>query len=353
MTFLFGSSDTGCISDVPGSNCFRQHQYEVDANGNLVFPGTNGPIVWPDPPAGTVGFYTWYPNPVQLLAGELDATITPLLQAAAPGSLLTTYAEADAYPNEGGQFNTCSPPLSQAECKKVHTYMQKLCTGTNVRYGACVRDLAWAVPGLDFYSTDIYDSGTDGTDVIGHLNSFQSDVYALQPHGRIAISECNSPVESQRPGYFSDIFTWLLNIESSGSPGGIVAFMTYWNPTGTLSGPWDPTDTATVSALTSFAALAAEPAPSSAIAVNPVPNLVVTGHGTGSVSIQWDAVSGADTYGVDVYQYNETHVYGSQWSGTSGTISGLHSGWQYHITVQARPASSGAVSAGVPSGVIP
>jgi Fibronectin type III domain len=71
--------------------------------------------------------------------------------------------------------------------------------------------------------------------------------------------------------------------------------------------------------------------------------LKVTSVGSTSVSISWNpvaAVSGHSPtgYTVAVYQTNGVEPYQNIWGGTSGTISGLHPSWQYHVNVWANGA---------------
>jgi len=71
---LFGAAniDLGALG-IPDVTGYREHLYQVTA-GKIVFPSVNGPIpaAWPTTTAGVTGFYTIYPNPDQLLAGQLD-----------------------------------------------------------------------------------------------------------------------------------------------------------------------------------------------------------------------------------------------------------------------------------------
>ena len=74
---LFGAANIylGALG-IPDVTAYREHLYQVTA-GKIVFPSVNGPIpaAWPTTPAGVTGFYTIYPNPDQLLAGQLDETL--------------------------------------------------------------------------------------------------------------------------------------------------------------------------------------------------------------------------------------------------------------------------------------
>jgi Fibronectin type III domain len=68
--------------------------------------------------------------------------------------------------------------------------------------------------------------------------------------------------------------------------------------------------------------------------------LTVTSVGSTSVNIKWNPVAAEaghspTGYTVAVYQTNGKQVYQQVWQGTSGTISGLHTAWTYHVNVWA------------------
>ena len=253
---LFGSSDIQVVNAIPHSNMWRQHLYQI-VNGKIVWPSVNGPIPtkWPAAPTttpGVLGFYTIYPNPDQLLAGRIDTQIKAMIKDAPPQSMLTAYAEADANPGSGGQFAPLG--LTRDKLLKVHAKVYSLCAGSNVRYGAVncgygTANASFVVPGLDFYGLDIYEPCDPG--VMNALNQWRVTISNVQPRPTLCIAECNSSTPSRRPFWFSAIFGWLKCYEKG--YGKVAAMMTYWNPGGPLSGPWLPSDTATIDALKSIA----------------------------------------------------------------------------------------------------
>jgi len=251
---LFGAANIDLWNYVPTGNAYREHLYQV-VNGKVVFPSVNGPIpaTWPALPAGKVGFYTIYPNPDKLLAGELDASLKALIGSApTQGGVLTAYAEADASPNTGGQFAPLG--LTQAKLHQVHTHLQALCRGSRVKYGAVFcgvspANVAFGIPGLDFYALDWYD--TWQPPLFEALNQWRHNVSAIQPSPVLAISETNSNVPARRPYWFSAVFGWLKGYQLENG-GKALGYWSYWNPTGLLSGPWLPTDAATIAALDSI-----------------------------------------------------------------------------------------------------
>jgi len=146
---------------IPYTTVFRQHIYQT-ADGKVVWPSVNGPIPerWPSLPAGVAGFYTLYPDPDELLAGKLDGRLQAFLAGAQPGSMLTTFAEADTDASAGGQFAPLG--LTAAKLRDVHARMQALCANAHVRYGSVTcgysaSSLGWSARGLDFYGLDIYE----------------------------------------------------------------------------------------------------------------------------------------------------------------------------------------------------
>jgi hypothetical protein len=251
---LFGAANIDLWEYVPSANAYRQHLYQL-VDGKMVWPSVNGPIpaAWPTLPAGKVGFYTIYPNPTHLLAGQLDAQLKAFIGSAPiQGGVLTAYAEADASPSEGGQFATVG--LTQELVHRVHAHLQALCRGSRVKYGAVFcgvskESVAFAISGLDFYGLDWYD--TWQPPLFEALNQWQLNVSAIQPSPVLAISETNSNVSARRPYWFSAVFGWLKTYQLE-HPGKVLGYWSYWHGGGPLSGPWLPTDTATIAALTSI-----------------------------------------------------------------------------------------------------
>ena len=251
---LFGAANVNLWEYVPSANAYREHLYEM-VNGKAVWPSINGqiPPAWPTLPAGKVGFYTIYPNPTQLLSGQLDAQLKAFIGSAPEqGGVLTAYAEADASYGSGGQFAAVG--LTQATLYRVHAHLQALCVGTRVQYGAVFcgvtpASVAFAIPGLDFYALDWYD--TWNPPLFEALEQWSSNVSALQPSPMLAIAETNSNAEARRPYWFSAVFGWLKSYQLA-HPGRALGYWSYWADGGPLSGPFVPTDTATIAALTSI-----------------------------------------------------------------------------------------------------
>jgi hypothetical protein len=251
---LFGAANVNLWEYVPSANAYREHLYAM-VDGKAVFPSINGliPPAWPTLPAGKVGFYTIYPNPTQLLSGDLDAQLKAFIGSAPEqGGVLTAYAEADASYGEGGQFAAVG--LTQATLYRVHAYLQALCVGTRVQYGAVFcgvtpASVAFGIPGLDFYALDWYD--TWNPPLFEALEQWSTNVSALQPSPMLAIAETNSNNQARRPYWFSAVFGWLKGYQLA-HPGRALGYWSYWADGGPLSGPFVPTDTATIAALTSI-----------------------------------------------------------------------------------------------------
>lgn len=251
---LFGAANIRLWDNVPSANAYRQHLYEM-VNGKVAWPSVNGPIppAWPALPAGKVGFYTVYPNPDQLLAGELDTRLRALIGSApAQGGVLTAYAEADASPGSGGQFAPLG--LSKDKLHQVHAHLRALCHGSRVKYGAVFCGVApahvsFGIPGLDFYALDWYD--TADPPLFQALDQWRRNTGALQRSPVLAIAETNSSIPARRPYWFSAVFGWLKGYQLENG-GRALGYWSYWHPLGPLSGPWLPDDSATIAALNSI-----------------------------------------------------------------------------------------------------
>ena len=250
---LFGAANVNLWEYVPSANAYREHLYAM-VDGKTVWPSINGPIpaAWPTLPAGKVGFYTIYPNPTQLLAGDLDAQLKAFIGSAPEqGGVLTAYAEADASYGEGGQFAAVG--LTQATLCRVHAHLQALCKGTRVKYGAVFcgvgpESVAFAIPGLDFYALDWYDT-------------WSRRCSRRSPSGRPMSARCSrtrclpSPRPTPRRGAPPVLVHGGVRVAEelpAGAPGWVLGYWSYWHAGGPLSGPWVPDDTATIAALTSI-----------------------------------------------------------------------------------------------------
>ena len=196
---LFGAAniDLGALG-IPDVTGYREHLYQVTA-GKIVFPSVNGPIpaAWPATPAGVTGFYTIYPNPDRLLAGQLDEALRVFIGSAPPqGGVLTAYAEADGDAANGGQFAPLG--LTRAKLLQVHAHLQALCRGSRVKYGAVVcgtglDQVLFCPPGLDFYALDWYDNWNPP--LIRGLNAWRENLEQhVQESPVLAIAETNSNV---------------------------------------------------------------------------------------------------------------------------------------------------------------
>jgi hypothetical protein len=182
----------------------------------------DGLEAWPTTPAGVTGFYTIYPNPDQLLAGQLDERLLALIGSAPPqGGVLTAYAEADGDVGNGGQFAPLG--LTKEKLLQVHAYLQALCRGSPVKYGAVVcgtglDQVLFCPPGLDFYALDWYDNWNPP--LIRGLNAWRENlVQHVQESPVLAIAETNSNVPAQRPSWFATVYGWLAGYSAENAGG--------------------------------------------------------------------------------------------------------------------------------------
>lgn len=191
---------------------------------------------WPVMPDNLPALLTVYPDPHELLAGRLDAQLTLMLKSAPAGSLLTAWHEAN-----NGAF-----PGDATLARQMHRYMRDLCVKVkpSLPYGAVTTMGAsadWVVTGLGFYGIDLYDIH-ETTDP-GHALSRE---FGKFPSGPRVVAETNSSVVAHRPAWFREVYDWLAVHHG-------LAMLTFWNPTGPLSGPWVD-DPATIYALRRIAA---------------------------------------------------------------------------------------------------
>lgn len=204
-----------------------QRSYKSIANG------------WPPMPAGCVAHWSIYPKHPDLMAGSLDARICAALETAAPGSLLTAWHEPELHSGR-------STGPTMAELADINRYLLALVHATtpNVMFGPVITahaDAGWCVPGMDFYGVDSYD-WKGFADPAKELSNWS----ARMPPGPRVVAETNTMKPEKRPAWFTGIYQWLKTHDG-------VAMMTFWNPSGSLSGPWLDTDTATIDTLNTIA----------------------------------------------------------------------------------------------------
>ncbi len=223
------------------------------------------PTVWPAKPSvpGALVTLSVRPVPADLLAGRLDEQIAALIAAAPPGVKLSAWHEAsnlDGYPEY----------VTAEAMSAVHTYMQEICRGTNVRYGSIIcavpsETKAWMGTSLDWYGLDVYDFGEgqfrdwlsgriSKPRLFARLDDMLETCRELTGRDapEIDVCETNSPRPRHRAEWFALLAEWL---DSHGGE----RLQGFWNPSGSLSGPWLPDDTQTVQALRSIASSYAGP----------------------------------------------------------------------------------------------
>jgi hypothetical protein len=220
------------------------------------------PTVWPAKPSVPDARVTLSIRPVpdDLLAGTLDDRLKAFIAAAPPGVKLSAWHEASNLPGY--------PDFVTADAMTaVHAHMQELCRGSNVRYGSIIcavpsETTAWMGTGLDWYGLDIYDfdegqfrEAPTGPISQARLFARLDDMLATcrelagSATPDIDICEANSPRPQYRGDWFALLAQWLA--ANGGS-----RLLTFWNPTGSASGPWQPDDQPTISALRSIAGAA-------------------------------------------------------------------------------------------------
>jgi hypothetical protein len=196
------------------------------------------------------------PVPDDLLAGRLDASLRRLIAAAPPGVKLSAWHEAsnlDGYPDY----------LTADAMSAVHAHLQELCRGSNVRYGSIIcavpsETTAWMGAGLDWYGLDIYDfgegqfrnwhGGISRSKLFARLDDMLATCRSLSGRDapEIDLCETNCPRPEHRAEWFTLLAEWL---EGNGGH----RLQLFWNPSGSLSGPWLPDDEPTIRALRSVA----------------------------------------------------------------------------------------------------
>jgi hypothetical protein len=217
------------------------------------------PTVWPakDSVPDAPVTLSIRPVPDDLLAGRLDDQLKTFIAAARPGVKLTAWHEPSNLPGYPAW-------LTPQSVTAVHQYMQDLCRGSNVRYGSIICAVpsatkAWMGTGLDWYGLDIYDF-PEGQfrSLLGKISRdklfarlddmlMTSREMSGRDAPQIDICETNSPRQGHRAEWYTLLAEWL-------AANGGERLLLFWNPSGSLSGPWLPDDQAAISALRQIAA---------------------------------------------------------------------------------------------------
>ena len=129
--------------------------------------------------------------------------------------------------------------------------------GHRVQYGAVFcgaspPNVAFAIPGLDFYALDWYD--TWNPPLFEALYQWSANVSALQPSPMLAIAETNSNVEARRPLLVLGGVRLAQVLPAGARRLGRSATGATGTPAARCPGPGCPTDTATIAALDSIGA---------------------------------------------------------------------------------------------------
>jgi hypothetical protein len=202
---------------------------------------------WPAPPVTKAGpiVYSIYPVPAHVFNGHLHDTLTSLIASAPPGSFLTAWHEALSLPYPSY--------ITSDTMYKLHSHMNAITQGTNVSYGSIfgggeLTTLFKSVPpNLGFYGLDLY--GNEGIDKgMARLEQF---ITLAKPkdtktpgYPKLMLPECNTPKKAERPDWFKSVCERMHTYGAHS-----IGVLTFWNPTGPLSGPWEPTDKKTIAAM--------------------------------------------------------------------------------------------------------
>jgi hypothetical protein len=201
---------------------------------------------WPSPPVANAGpiVYSIYPVPEHVFNGSLNKTLKSLIASAPRGSYLTAWHEALSLPYP--------KYITSASMYKLHAHINAMTEGTHVTYGSIfgggdLTTLFKSVPpNLGFYGLDLY--GNDGiSNGLARLEQFitQAKPKDTKHHyPKLVLPECNTPKKAERPEWFTRVCQ-RMHVYGAHS----IGVLTFWNPHGPLSGPWDPKDKKTIDAM--------------------------------------------------------------------------------------------------------
>jgi hypothetical protein len=226
---------------------------------------TDVPSAFPGEPGSKV-VASIRPDPDTFLNGDtLDDAITAMIADGAArfsAPQLTVWHEAgNLYTGtEWDKYN-----ITPSTIRQMHVKMQNLCNevaGPHVGYGCIIYGdistmdewVPYSPYALDWYGIDVYWNDQFDLSTYDKLNAYMDDYLALA-RGRtgltwpkINVCETNTHLESNRPGFFSNVALWLNN---NGGRRMLTFFKDDPAPSG---GPWDPDDQDTIDALNAIQA---------------------------------------------------------------------------------------------------
>jgi hypothetical protein len=260
-------------SVVPGLSGIRMYGEYPTQNSDGSWTN-NVRSTWPQPiPSGSTTpiantgplVYSIYPIISDVLDGTLDSTLMSLIGSAPAGAYLNCWHEALSLASDN-QY----PDITVQYLYLLHEYMNALVHASNAVQGSSVTygsifggngsDLSTLFesvpPNLGFYGQDMYTQGTgstssgSGIDVgMEHLEDFITGAKAVATntttpgYPSLMIPECNYAPDASldddpalRGQWFEAIATRMHTYGANA-----IGTLTFWNPSGSLSGPWDPT----------------------------------------------------------------------------------------------------------------
>lgn len=203
---------------------------------------------WPAGPDGTYAHWSVRPAYSETVSGALDATWTALAKSAIQHSKLTLWHEPELASGP-------TPTELAAMYGHVHAIFRAHDSAA-LLVPVCTTHAAteWWPKGMDAYGVDHYNWGGFQADPTHQLTTWWARLQKAGRSGHTVIAETNTMSPSHispepRPAWFAGAYNWLR-------ANGGYSLETFWNPTGPLSGPFLPTDTATIATLNQIAAAA-------------------------------------------------------------------------------------------------
>jgi hypothetical protein len=228
----------------------------ITVTGVRHYCGTNEqPASFPCRPDFASLCLTIYPNVSNLLTGIWDGTLAMLLQNATPRDMMSCWHEL-----AGGKSDASGHLITHQDAANMQNYILNFRANnypnSSMAFGAieCGNgnpNGGWAyvqpfmAPGLDFYGNDLYRGNY--SDPVSALDAWEAGAVTsgYSPNATIAVTECNCHDESFRPCFFYHTANWVWNQKNRGAR----SFLCFWGGSGSLGGPWDPSDTATINEL--------------------------------------------------------------------------------------------------------
>lgn len=218
-------------------------------------PAQAVPTTWPGPGASPIPataslpVISIKPSIPAVLSGSLDSQLAAFAALVPAGAMVTCWHEGEAAANGYttqqilGLHAHCYPIFKAAAPGCMYGQIVTCYTATAASGHYPLGQ--WMAPGLDYYGLDGYQTSSSDTaaSIFGTAaTQIENAIGSVQ----LAVIECNSNIQADRPGWFNDTWSWAQANDC-------LTYFSYWDAAGSgTSLAWQPGDSATINTLSAI-----------------------------------------------------------------------------------------------------